>query len=152
MGELIVPVLAFVIALLFYAAAGSLTLIEGFPMNSASYPRVLTVMLMICSAFLIIRFIIKRKSYIAAGKKMIFDPRIFLALGLFVLFYFGLEYIGYIPSAIIFLVALALLLKEGKPRILDIFILPVCLSVGLYFIFQLMGIYLPLGKLFRDFF
>jgi hypothetical protein len=152
MGELIVPVLMLAIAVIFYLAAGSLSLVEGFPMTSASYPGVLTVLLMVCCVFLILRFAVKHKRYIAEEKKMVFDPRIFLALGLLVLFYFGLEYIGYIPGAIIFLAALALFLKEGRPRILDTLILPVCLPLGLYFIFRFMGIYLPLGKLFRGFF
>ncbi|MDR1316722.1 MAG: tripartite tricarboxylate transporter TctB family protein [Spirochaetales bacterium] len=152
MGELIVPILAFVIAVIFYAAAGSLTRIEGFPMNSATYPQALTVMLMICCVFLIVRFVIKHREYASAEKKLIFDPRIFLALGMLILFYYGLEYIGYIPSSILFIVALSWILKEGKPRILDTCILPIGLSGGLYFIFQFMGIYLPLGKLFRGLF
>jgi hypothetical protein len=152
MGELIVPVLAFVIALLFYAAAGSLVLIEGFPMNSATYPQALTILMMICCAFLIARFAVKHKAYFAAEKKLIFDPRIFLALGLLILFYYGLEYLGYIPGSILFMVALSWILKKGKPHILDTCILPISLSVGLYFIFQVMGIYLPLGRLLRGFF
>jgi hypothetical protein len=152
MGELIVPVLAFVIALIFYAAAGSLTLIEGFPMNSATYPRALTILMMICCVFLIVKFAVKHKAYFAAEKKLIFDPRIFLALGLLILFYYGIEYIGYIPGSILFTATLSWILKEGKPRILDTCILPLSLSAGLYFIFRFMGIYLPLGRVFKGFF
>ena len=152
MGELIVPVVMIIIALLFYTAAGNLNLIEGFPMTSATYPQVLALMMMMCSAFLIIRFCVKCKKYIVAEKKKIFDPRIFLAFLLLIALYIGIDWIGYIASGIIFLMLLSLLLKEGKPRLLDTVILPVCLSVGLYFIFQFMSIYLPIGKLFQGLF
>jgi len=152
MGELIVPGIILIFSLVFFFAAGSLPLVKGFPMDSATYPRVLTVILMICSVFLIVRFIINHRKYIEAEKKRIFDPRIFLALGLLVLYYFSLEYLGYIFSSIVFLVILAWFLKEGKPHLLDVVILPICLPIGLFFAFNFMGIYLPAGRLFKGIF
>jgi hypothetical protein len=152
MGELIVPIVMIFIALAFHSAAGNLNLIEGFPMTSATYPQALSVMMLLCSAFLIIRFCVKRRKYIAEEKNRILDPRIFLAFLLLIALYVGIDWIGYITSGIIFLVLLTLILKEGKPRLLDTVILPVCLPVALYYIFQFMGIYLPNGRLFRRIF
>jgi len=151
MGELILPIIMMFVALAFYNAAGNLNLIEGFPMTSASYPQTLAIMMMVCSAFLIVRFCIRHKKYIAAERNRVFDPRIFLAFLLLVALYIGIDWIGYIPSGIIFLVLLSRLLIKGKPSLLDNVILPVCLPVALFYIFQLMGIFLPTGRLFLRF-
>ncbi len=152
MGELLVPVLMLLVAGGFYREAGRLRLEDGYPMNSATYPKILAGMLALCAVYLLVRFCLKRKKYIAEERARIFDFRVLATFGLFLLFYFTLPYLGYIPSAVIFLVLLSLFFQKGRPRLPDTVVLPVCLSVGLYVIFGFMSIYLPVGELFEAFF
>lgn len=153
MGELIIPVIMMLVGGIFYVDAGRLPVYEeNLPMSSASYPEIIALLLMACSAYLIIRFFIKRRQFIAAERKMLFDPRVLLVFGLFVLFYFALPYFGYIPSAFFFLLLLSLFFQRGKPQLKDTVLLPAGLAVGLYFAFGFMSIYLPTGSLFQGLF
>jgi len=141
------------LGIVFYVDAGKLPVFEDdMPMTSASYPQVLALLVMVCSAFLIIRFFIKRREFMDLERKKPFDPRVLLVFGLFILFYFALPYFGYIPSAFVFLLVLSLFFQRGKPRWIDTVVLPGGLSVGLYVAFGLMSIYLPHGSLFDRFF
>ncbi|MCC8191336.1 MAG: tripartite tricarboxylate transporter TctB family protein [Planctomycetes bacterium] len=149
MGELIVPVLMMLVAIAFYRDAGTLPVYDdGLPMTSASYPAALAGAVMICAAGIILRFFYRR--YRGRGEtEPAFDPRVLAVFGLFVGFYFGLPFLGYIPCSFVFLVALSLFFQKGRPRLLDTLVLPVCLSVGMFYAFRLMSIYLPTGSLFR---
>ena len=153
MGELIVPLALMAISIFFFWDSGNLPIEdEGMPMTSASYPEFLSVMIFACSAFLIIRFIIKHKEYIAADKAQHFDPRVLAGFALFVVFYWLVPFLGYIPTAFAFLLLLSLFFQKDKRRALDTFIMPACLSVGTYFAFYFMSIYLPTGTLFHGLF
>ena len=152
MGELITPILFVVVGFFFYREAGSLKIKEGYPMTSASFPKVIAVLLILCGIALIVKVLIQRKKYIEAEKKLIFDPRLFLALALLIAFYFLLEPVGYIISGIVLMVGISLFMQKGKPKLFDTVILPVTLPIVMYFIFQFMSIYLPVGDLFGDLF
>lgn len=149
MGELIVPVILMAIGLAFYCDAGKLSIFDDdLPMTSATYPQILAAMVMACSAYLIIRFLVKRKRDGDAAKRRYFDPRVLLAFVLFAGFYFALPVLGYIPSAFILVMTLAFLFQKSKPRLFDTLVMPAALSVGLYYAFYLMSIYLPTGTIF----
>jgi hypothetical protein len=153
MGELIVPIALLAISIFFYWDSGNLLVEDdGMPMTSATYPEFLSVMIMVCSAYLIIRFIIKHKQFIAEDRARYFDPRVLACFALFVVFYWVVPVLGYIPTAFAFLLLLSLFFQKEKRRMLDTVIMPACLSVGTYFAFYFMSIYLPTGTLFRGLF
>ena len=153
MGELIVPVVLMAVGVFFYWDSGQLPVEDdGLPMTSASYPEFLAMLVIACSLYLIIRFCIKRKEFIQAEKARYFDLRVPVVFGLFVLFYWVIPIFGYIPTAFVLMVILSLFFQKEKRRALDTFIMPACLSVGLYFVFNLMSIYLPTGTLFSGLF
>ena len=153
MGELIVPLAMMAIGLFFFWDSSQLAIDDvGMPMTSATYPEFLAGMVMACSVYLVVRFVLKRKQYIAEDRARYFDPRVLAVFGLFVVFYWVVPFLGYIPTAFAFLVVLSLFFQKNKRRMLDTFIMPVCLSVGTYFAFNFMSIYLPTGTLFRGMF
>ena len=152
MGELIVPIVMLLIGGMFYREAGLLKVKEGYAMNSASYPRFLAVILMLCAVFLIIRFVIRRKAYMENEKNMVLDPRVMLVAIMFALFYLLLDKLGYIICGIGMMVGLAMLLQKGKRNIFDTVIFPVVFTICLFFAFRFMSVYLPNGVIFKNFF
>jgi nitric oxide reductase large subunit len=152
MGELIVPILMLLIGAVFAGESVFLKPQPEYPLESASYPRFLSGLLIALAVVILIRFIFKRRDYIEAERQRVFDPRVFLVLGLLVLFFFGVQLIGYVASAFLFVAVLSLFYQRGRPRVLDTLVLPAGLSIGLYYAFRFMGIYLPTGKLFAGIF
>lgn len=152
MGEVIVPAVMLLIGCAFYREAGLLKVKEGYALNSASYPRFLAVVLILCAVFLLIRFAIRHKYYMEEERKLVLDPRIIPAVLLLAVFYLMFETLGYVVCGMILMVGLALLLQKEKLRIFDTVVFPVVFTVCLFFIFRFMSVYLPTGTVFKKFF
>lgn len=153
MGELIVPVAMILMSMAFYYDAGKLDIYDdSLPMTSATYPQFLAVIISIASVFVIIRYFRKKKQFDEADRKQGFDLRVLLLFALFIVFYFVLPLLGYIPAGFLFLMVIALVFQKEKPRLLDTVVMPALLSVGLFYAFRMMSIYLPTGTLFRGLF
>lgn len=149
MGELIVPVLMLFMGGAFLFESGRLKIKEGYALTSASYPRLLAIILILCAVVLIIRFFLKYKYFITEEKTKGLDLRIFAVFAILLLFYLLLEPLGYLICGVLLMSGLSLLLQKGKRHMFDSILFPVVLTVGLFIVFQFMNVYLPAGILFK---
>lgn len=107
------------VAVYVFAEAGS------FPSQSAGYPRVLAVMLGICSTIVIIRTLLQSPQ----GQRLMDHPR--RCLGAFVLIFFyilGIDWLGYILPSIVFSISIPVLLGYRQWKV----ILPVVFGMVVF--------------------
>lgn len=147
MGEIIVPILMLIISAIFFISADKLPVMAGTPMTSGTFPKVLSVILGICAIVLIIVYFMKQKKYAEEEKARILDKNLFIVAALLVAYYISLNLLGYLISTAWLGIVLSFFFQKGKRHMLDTFVLPVLLTVGLYFAFRFMGVYLPTGRL-----
>lgn len=145
MGELIMAIIFLAMSVVFILVAGQFSTIDNMPINSATFPRVVAVLLLIYSSILIIKNIKNLKTKKDLPKIEIKTIIVMLSS---IIFYLVFDYLGYIISSILLLVVIAVLLQNKKLKAMDTIVLPVTFVICLYFTFKILKISLPIGKLF----
>lgn len=135
----------YVVCAIFYAYSFQLT------DESKSYPLFTIALLFFLTTLYLIQMIIAaRKFGVASGKEDVFagfkPKQFFVSLGLTIVYFFMMKYLGFFTATIVFMLASLLYLKVP---LLHTAIAVVAINLLIYFAFvKFLGVKLPAGLLF----
>jgi len=158
-GELAMGLIILVVAIFLYANTFTFPTFEQYGMvDSDFWPKIILVLLIICSIMLVIETIRKRQALQqqSAEKRDDYDPkgmaRMLLTVALLAFYIFiGLQYLGFLLSTLILVPALMYNLGNRKPIVIAINTL-LCSGLAVLIFCKIMMIPLPRGMgIFRAF-
>lgn len=154
--ELILNVAILAFSIFCYWFVGATTPPSSMPgiMSAADWPRLILIGLVIALSINIVKLLRESKKNAGAEAKKwreLFPPRFIVAFVILVAYSIILEYLGFLPSTFLFVMAFSALI--GLRKISHLVLGALCSSVAIYVIFQiLLQVLLPRGMgVFREF-
>jgi len=122
--------------------------VAGVPFGSATFPRLLSILMMLLAAWLIIRGLRGGTSQPRRESPKV-NMRSLLGMAATVVYLLALKWLGFALSTTALLISYALLIQREKPRKLDTFVMPIITVAIVYIVFHFLGVSLPQGVFSR---
>ena len=155
-GEIVVNFLFLGIGAFLFVLSSQYQSISAFDtLGPAFWPRVVIILLMICSAVLLVQNIKKKKAETKETAVSVIDPeelkRFFKPVALCIVYFLSMSYLGFILSTFIFQICFMLI--QGVRKVRTLLGVPTLLTLAMCTLF-IKILYLPLPKgvsIFRAF-